>query len=126
MNTDETNRRWAIQEKWGKAVTGGKEGFFAVPDVLIKNQAQIPVTTTEMNVVLNLLMHWWSADEMPFPRPAAIARRMGVSTRTVERAIKSLEHKELIERKDSEKSENGISIRRFDMRGIVRKLQSLS
>lgn len=121
-----TPQQWSIQQKWEGVVTGGKKGFFAVPDLLIKHQSNIPLSSTEMAVVMNLLMHWWSADQLPHPRPAAMARRIGVGTRTVERAIKSLESKGLVKRKKSEKSPEGIAIRRFDLSGLVNKLKLLS
>ena len=36
-------------------------------------------------------MHWWYRDQMPFPRPTTIARRMGVTVRTVQRALLGLQ-----------------------------------
>ena len=50
----------------------------------------------EVNVLLNLLVHWWEKDKFPYPSQKAIAYRIGVSTRTVQRIIKNLEKKNLI------------------------------
>lgn len=114
---------WKVKEKWGSAVDSGETGFLAVPDVLIKKQAEMLISATEMNVLLNILLHWWSAEELPFPRPSVMATRMGVSTRTVERAIASLENRGLIVRKESEKTEKGLTVRRFDLSNLVKQLQ---
>ena len=57
-------------------------------------------------VLLNVLMHWWYRDQKPFPRSTTIARRMGVTVRTVQRALERLEEARLLLR---EKGENGES-----------------
>ena len=86
-----------IQKKWGSAVEGGGlTGFLALPEVLIRSQKRLQLTSTEMMVLINILMHWWYADVKPFPGNYAIANRMGVSRRTVQRAVKSMVKKGLI------------------------------
>jgi hypothetical protein len=83
------------QEKWGEAARGG---FQVVPDVLLKNQHALNVSPTELVVLLNVLMHWWYKEQKPFPRPTTIARRMGVTVRTVQRALTNLEDAKLVVR----------------------------
>ncbi len=50
-------------------------------------------------VLLNVLMHWWYEHQKPFPRPTTIARRMGSTVRTVQRAIAKLENDGLLVRR---------------------------
>ena len=57
------------QEKWGAAALGG---FQTVPDLLLRHQNTLKITSAEMVVLLNVLMHWWYRDQMPFPRPTTI------------------------------------------------------
>jgi DNA-binding MarR family transcriptional regulator len=83
------------QQKWGEAARGG---FQVVPDVLLKNQHVLNIGPTELVVLLNVLMHWWYKDQKPFPRPTTIARRMGITVRTVQRALARLEEAELVVR----------------------------
>jgi hypothetical protein len=78
----------ATHEKWGDAALGG---FQTVPDVLLKNQKTLKISSAEMVVLLNVLMHWWYRDQMPFPRPTTISRRMGVTVRTVQRSLLDLQ-----------------------------------
>ena len=114
-----------IRQRWGGAVTEGLTGYTAVPDVLIRSQRQLRLSTTEMVVILNLLAHWWTDDgEWPYPRLSTIAGRMGVSRRTVERAIKSLESQGLIIHLEGEVGPNGLMARRFNLSGLVSELQS--
>ena len=86
-NTDQ------FAEKWGEAA---KAGFLMVPDVLLKNQAALGLNPTEMVVVLNICMHWWYAERLPFPRTSTIARRMKMERRTIQRALRSLQDRGLI------------------------------
>jgi hypothetical protein len=61
--------------------------FQIVPDLLLKNQKTLGLNATEMVVLLNVLMHWWHRDQKPFPRSTTIAKRMGITVRTVQRAL---------------------------------------
>jgi hypothetical protein len=83
------------EEKWGVATRGG---FQIVPDILLKSQAALNINTTEMVVLLNVLMHWWYREQKPFPRPTTIARRMGATVRTVQRALTNLQESGLLVR----------------------------
>ncbi len=86
----ETTGSSEIFEKWGDAA---RAGFQAVPDLLLKHQGRLGLNSTELAVLLNVLMHWWYADRKPFPRPTTIAKRMGSTVRTVQRALANLEKK---------------------------------
>ena len=91
---------YQIRRKWGNAVgKGGLTGYLALPEVLLRGQHRLGLTSTEMMVLINVLLHWWYAEKMPFPSNHKIAKRMGVDTRTVQRACKNLEKKKLIDRK---------------------------
>ena len=113
-----------IRQRWLGAVTEGLTGFTAVPDVLIRSQSHLNLSANEMVVILNLLLHWWEGDgQWPYPRLSTIANRMGVTRRTVERAILSLESKGLLMRLEGEFSPDGLTVRRFDLSGLVSELQ---
>ncbi len=117
---------WAVHARWGSGVTGGQTGFVPVPDVLIRNQQRLGLSPTEMVVLLNILVHWWRADKLPHPRPSVIAKRIGVTTRTVERAISSMEEKGLMQRLEREKTAEQPAVRRFDLTGLIKKVQGLA
>lgn len=86
-----------IRDKWGAAVEGGGlTGYLALPEVLIRSQNRLQLSSTEMMVLINILTHWWRVDVKPFPGNYTIAKRMGISRRTVQRAIKSMVQKGLI------------------------------
>lgn len=112
-----------IQDKWGEALNGG---FVVIPSALLRYQYELKIDCNEMVVLLNLLMSWWKSDDLPYPRPTTLANRMGVSARTVQRQIQSLEGKGLIKRiwVDGAKPDQRTSAR-YDLSGIVTKLKEL-
>ena len=63
----------AVYAKYGEVSIAG---FQAVPDLLLKHQNDLGLSTTDLTVLLNVLMHWWYPGNKPFPRPTAIAKRM--------------------------------------------------
>ncbi len=73
-----------IRDRWG-VVTD--PGFLVVPYVLLMHQFALGLSSENLNVLLNVLAHWHSAGRMPFPHSHTIAKRMGVSPRTVQRSL---------------------------------------
>lgn len=113
--------------KWGEGVT--KLGFQIVPDAILKYQAHlgagddgvdVAVSSPEMIVLLNVLMHWWTRDSVPFPSAPAIAKRIGVNRRSVDRAVEGLVEKGLLK-----KAREG-NIVLYDPTPLVKRLQELS
>lgn len=92
----------AVYAKYGEASIAG---FQAVPDLLLKNQAALGLSATDLVVLLNVLMHWWYPAQKPFPRSTIISARMGISSRTVQRSINELENAGLLVRvKDDDRT----------------------
>lgn len=46
-----------ILEKWGEEACC--LGWVSVPTVLMFAQSDLKLSSSELNVLLNLLMHWW-------------------------------------------------------------------
>src|SRR5262245_43814999 len=118
----------APHTKWGRIVTGGRNGYQLVPDVLVRHQKHLGLGCTDMVVLLNILLHWWETerDSLPHPRPTQIARRIGTTPRTVQRSIRKLSQKGLIKWLPSERHESGLTIRRFDLQGLCSRLLALT
>ena len=86
----------------------------------------IGISNAELVVLLNLITHWWRADELPYVRPTTITNQMGVDRRTVDLTLRSLEERNLVRRLRSETRENGLKIRRFDLSGLVSELNRIA
>ena len=106
----------AIFAKWGESAD---TGFAAVPNALIWGQSKLGVSANEMLVILNLISHWWSPNALPYPRTNTIAKRTGLTNRTVQRALSSLSKKGLIARVESME---GPKV--YDFTGLRTKLES--
>lgn len=124
-----TKPRQQTIEKWGEVVDGGSyNGFTIIPEVLLRNQGELKITTIEMLVLINLISYWWFVDKRPFPGDKKIADRMGLNARSVQRAMKGLEKKGLITRHPTKiPLSNGqyISRREVDLSGLKKKLKKL-
>jgi hypothetical protein len=115
--------------KWGEIVSGGRSGYQIVPDALIRLQRHLELTPGELNVLLNITMHWWESakEQMPHPRPDQIANRMGVSTRAVQRCIRSMVKKGLIEWLPAKRHPlTRVPVRRFRLQPLCERLLELS
>src|SRR5216683_6155204 len=80
----------APEAKWGDAI---KAGYQVLPDVLIRGQHLLKLSATDIVVIANLNQAWWFADRLPYLQPHTIARRMGVSERSVQRSLSRLRKK---------------------------------
>ena len=107
-----------IYAKYGEAAVAG---FQAVPNVLLKHQNSLGLSTTDLVVLLNVLMHWWYPEQKPFPRSTTIAKRMGLSQRAVQRALQQLQKLDLLTR---ERSEDGPAY--LNPEPLVAKLEELA
>jgi len=103
-------------KKFGEAA---KAGFQVVPDILLKSQKKLGISHVEMVVLLNILMHWWTPGQNPYPRASTIAKRMKSSQRTVQRAIASLEDKVILRKVEVQGKTT------FDPSPLVSKLEGL-
>jgi DnaD N-terminal domain len=112
--------RGAIANKWGSALDAG---FQVVPSVLIKAQSRLGLDAVDCMILLNLNLHWWKRDNLPYPPPALIARRMGVSRRTVERRLFRLQKAGWVKRLSADAMGGQPKVRKYDLSGMVERLQ---
>ena len=60
---------------------------------------------------------------LPYPSPALIAKRMGVSRRTIERRLVRLQATGWLKRLPGNAKEGKLKIRKYDLSGMVKRLQ---
>lgn len=116
------------QEKWGSSAL--EAGFTIIPNHLLAMNQYLPVerqvSPTEMLVLLQILLAWWSSDRLPFPSKAAIAARAALSTRQVQRALSALESKGLLQRTARFSGGRGRMSNSYDPAGLVRTVDELA
>lgn len=74
----------SLRDRWGFVID---PGFLGLPYVLLLHQAELGLSSEHLNVLLNFLAHWHSEDRMAYPHTHTIAKRMGISQRSVQRSV---------------------------------------
>ena len=115
----EVDTRFQVAEVWGAAISENS-GFVAIPMSLLRMQSELAITPTDFGVLVNLLAHRWKAGDVVFPRTTTIAKRMGVTSRTVQRSTRRLAKQGYISKV---KTTNGMQA--YDIAPLTEKLVRL-
>lgn len=123
----EQKKESLITTHWGEDAT--LHGWTAVPNSLLMLQGDLGIGSTEMCILLNVLMHQWpeSGESISFPSIGTIASRMGVSKRTIQRGVSNLEALGILTRHQSTRNDhrtNGANI--FDSTPLKEHLNKKS
>lgn len=113
-----------MAERWGKDVV--KLGFTYVPSVLLRGQERLGIDAVELAVLLHLLDHWWANANMPFPSKRRLAERLGVSSKTVQRAMGRLETAKLIRRVARHATTGGQTSNAYDLSPLIAQLKDIA
>ena len=97
-------------------------GWSAIPVTILKYQRQLKLDATDINIILHLGRHWWTAERLPYPSKQEIAGCMGISESTVQRHVRDLEQRGMIERiKRYDAKHGGQSSNQYDLQGLINK-----
>ncbi len=123
FRSEETNDDGTLEKRWGTKVFS--HGYTVVPSILVQGQRRLGLSAVQLNVLLQLLDHWWKNDKMPFPAKATIAERMDITPRYVQKVIKELEEAGFVKRVARKSRHGDPDTNLYDLRGLVRKLKKL-
>lgn len=113
-----------VFERWGESMAGG---YQVIPNQLLRLQQKLGLSSHQIVILLNLSMHWWRKKDLPFVGASLIAKRMGISRRTVERQLKDLYDRGLVERKPLPEAVSGYEDTiGYDLSGLVAELATLT
>ncbi len=107
------------EEKWTLALL--QAGWSMIPNVILERQQALELDSVDVNIILHLVRHWWTADKLPFPSKRTIAECIGLDPRTIQRHIAALEKRKLIERKKRSDKHQGQKSNYYDLRGLIRQ-----
>lgn len=119
----EANDERTLSRKWGKTTMG--LGYTVVPSALLRGQARLGIGPTELAVLLHLMEHWWRPEDMPWPSKKTIAERLGVSSKTVQRAVVTLEAGNLLRRNERYHKTGGRTSNEYDLSPLVERLKPI-
>lgn len=111
------------ERKWGAEVIG--LGFCLVPSLLLRAQRRLGLNPAQLAVLLQLCDFWWDEARKPFPSKEALAERLGLSARQVQRHIADLEQAGLVERVERRGPHGGKLSNLYDLSGLVRRLKEI-
>jgi DNA-binding transcriptional ArsR family regulator len=111
------------QRKWGADVIN--HGWCIVPSLLLRGQKRLRLGPAELAVLLQLLDHWWEAERLPFPSKEALADRLGVSERTVQRHVQALEAAGYVRRIARHNAARGQQSNHYSFDGLVAALKRI-
>ncbi|WP_335919110.1 helix-turn-helix domain-containing protein [Shewanella algae] len=114
-----------LESKWGEDAL--LMGWTSIPSSLLFLQSDLHISANSMNVLLHLVMHWWDDKRKPHPSQQSIAKRMGVSIRTVQRAIYELEESGLLLKQTTSKDHPVYRGRNlYDLSPLIATLQTMT
>jgi DNA-binding transcriptional ArsR family regulator len=122
MQDDQIAAIGFAKQRWGLAA---EAGYQVIPDVLIRAHQKLGLDALDVMIILNISMHWWAANDLPYPRVSVIAQRLDISPRTVQRRLDQLQERGMVERLAPERK-GGRTIRRFRLAGLVQGLEGLA
>ena len=110
--------------KWGRTLD--HTGFQIVPNLLLVQQRNLGLSTTDIVVLLHINRFWWTRDQNPYPSTARIAEQMGLHVRSVERCLNRLEAKGAIRRLQPRQISPGRTVRPVSLLPLARSLAQIA
>lgn len=113
----------ALDKLWGKESL--ELNWTAVPNSLIFLQHELGITSQELVVLLNILMHRFSSkpERLPFPSVGSIATRTGQTQRNVRRHLTSLEKKGMLKRVSTPREGTYRGRNQYDVAPLIQELK---
>lgn len=116
-----TSGKDALQEnekKWGSDLV--KAGWTLVPNTIFMRQRALGLNSLDINILLILLSHWWTADKLPFPSKKTIAEAIGCDPSTVRRRIQAMEAGGFLKRIERRVEKDRNKTNQYDFSGLIR------
>ncbi len=119
----EKRRVGSTEKIWGKPVL--KHGYAGIPSILIRSQARLGLSPTQMNIIVQLLDYWFDPNRPPFPSKKDLAGRIGVTAKTIQNNIRELEKAGYIERQMRRTRSGDWNSNIYHLDGLVKKIRKL-
>jgi DNA-binding transcriptional regulator YhcF (GntR family) len=113
--------RRRLEEKWSKPVID--TGYTVIPNVLLQAQRRLGLDVLNLNLLLQITKHWWTAGENPYPGRAHLAEVMTVHPRTVQRRLREPEQAGFLRHVERHGVDGRQMTNEYDLGGLVEKLQ---
>jgi hypothetical protein len=116
-----SKRRSETVKKWTRPVLDA--GYTYLPSVLLTRQHELGLDAVDLNILLQLIVAWWKADNPPYLSKKVLGRRLGLDPGTVRRRINRLvERGFLVKQGRYNQSHQGQTSNRYILKPLVDKL----
>jgi DNA-binding Lrp family transcriptional regulator len=109
-----------VEEIWTEGLVGGV-GFTPIPSIILERQEALGLDPVDLNIILQLAYHWRERERLPYPSKNTLAKRIGISARTVQRRIATLEKLGFIERRTRTLKNGGNDSNEYSLAGLIGK-----
>jgi DNA-binding transcriptional ArsR family regulator len=112
-----------LRLKWKTSLSAGWSVF---PSALVRGLPRLHIGAPELAVLICLIDYWWLPDDLPWPSKKALAERLGVSPRTIQRTLAKLQQEGLIVSETRHNASGGQTSNRYDLSPLVAKLETIA
>jgi DNA-binding HxlR family transcriptional regulator len=109
-----------VSQLWSEDLVEGI-GFTPIPAIILERQEALGLDPVDLNIILQIAFHWRERERLPYPSKATLARRIGISARTVQRRIAALESHGFIERRARTLRNGGNDSNEYSLSGLIDK-----
>jgi len=117
-------KKLQAKQRWSGNVMD--RGYTIIPTILLWGQAKLGLNANELNVLLQIISHWFYAGNDPHPSKGRIAERMGKDPRTVQEYLTNLENKGFLKRVPRYRASKGQDSNGYDLSGLAAKLEAIA
>lgn len=100
-------------------------GYTGVPNILVQAQSRLGISTTQFNIIVQLLSYWIDPARPPFPPKRELAQRMSITPQTLRINIKALEEKKYIARVQQKTAAGDYGSNIYHLDGLIAKIKEL-
>jgi len=119
---NDTTTAYRLTVRFGDEIL--QAGFTTVPNLLLRYQATLTSSSSELNFVLQVWYHWWDQKD-PYPALGTIAERIGQSRRQVRRYSESLRDKGFLIVRERRETGLGQVTSEYDFAPLLERLRQL-
>ncbi len=109
------------EKKWGKAAMDA--GWTAFPSIILEKQHALGLDALDVNIILYLSTYWWESENKPHPTKKTIAEAIGITPRTVQRRIASLEKAGFMKREYRPDKDKGNKSNKYHFDGLIKEIE---
>ena|SRR5258706_7606072 len=112
------------EKNWGRPAIAA--GFTLFPSVLLHKQHALGLDCIDVVIVLQILKHWWHAENAPYPSQVQLAKTMNVDLSTIKRHLVRLRDGGLVTWSSRTSKHGGQASNAYDLSGLIKHVNDFA